>query len=266
MTVRNIVCAAAGLLAGFHPLSRAQSVALPWSRMDLAWFSVASTPPDTSLRPAIAADVREATFIIREAFGRAFTRSCTVYVFPSRASLDHQWQQDWGDSSFHSDCWMVASGVASRLDILSPRVWHTEACEHNPDDSTAVRALITHEMVHVFHGQCIPSPDFAGLDSLSWFVEGVATYISGQLTGETTRKVRQFLAEGKGPKRLSDVWTGEARYGNAGTLVRFIDQTYGRETVVRLLGMTDQREMLRLLDTDESSLLRKWEESIEKLH
>jgi hypothetical protein len=243
----NTFLAGAMLLAGFASRTAAQSDALQWTTIDLTWCSISTTPPDSSLRPAIAAHLRNATFTIREAFGRPLPQPCPVYVFPSRASLDRQWQQAWEDLSFHSECWMVASGVAARLDILSPRVWKTEACEHDPEDSTALRALITHEMVHVFHGQYNPRPDFAGMDSLSWFIEGLATYISGQLTDDRMQRVRQLMAAGKGPERLSEFWTGEARYGNAGSLVRLIDRSYGRETIV-------------------PSLIRRWEQSLEESH
>jgi hypothetical protein len=262
----NTLLTAAMLLTGFASRTAAHSDSLQWTTVDLTWCSISSTPPDSSLRPAIAAHLRNATFTIREAFGRPFPLPCSVYVFPSRATLDHYWRQAWGDSSFHSECRMVASGVAARLDILSPRVWNAEACEHSAEDSMALRALITHEMVHVFHAQYNPRPDFAGMDSLSWFIEGLATYISGQLTDDRLQRVRQLIAADKGPKRLSEFWTGEARYGNAGSLVRLIDRSYGRETIVRMLIMTDQREMLRELDTDEPSLIRRWEQSLKEPH
>jgi hypothetical protein len=53
-----------------------------------------------------------------------------------------------------------------------------------------------------------------------------------------------------------------ARYGTSGWLVRFIDETHGREYILGMRGMTDQREMLRLLNTDEQSLVHQWKESI----
>jgi hypothetical protein len=47
---------------------------------------------------------------------------------------------------------MVASGIANTLTILTPRVWKTEAAEHDPDDRDRFRELVAHELVHVFHG------------------------------------------------------------------------------------------------------------------
>ena len=44
-----------------------------------------------------------------------------------------------------------------------------------------VQALIAHELVHVYHGQRSPRPDFHGMDDVGWFVEGLAVLASGQL-------------------------------------------------------------------------------------
>src|SRR6516165_2607432 len=87
---------------------------------------------------------------------------------------------------------MVASGVADRMVILSPRVWKTQAAEHDPADAEHLRDLIAHELVHVYHGQHNPRPDFDGMDDSGWFVEGLAVYVSGQLE-------RSHRGQGSGP-------------------------------------------------------------------
>jgi hypothetical protein len=74
---------------------------------------------------------------------------------------------------------MIASGVGHRLDILSPNAWAKEACDHNANDSTEIRKVIWHELVHVFHGQYNPDHTFNYIEKLDWLVEGTATFVSG---------------------------------------------------------------------------------------
>jgi hypothetical protein len=234
-----------------------------------AWRSVTIPPcllhvvdADSVLIPALRRDLTQGFAELGAFASRPFPHPFDVYVFPSRTLLDRQWQQAWGDTAFHSECWMVAAGVADRLDILSPTAWQASACEHDPADSAATARVIIHEMVHVFHGQCNPVPDFTGLDSLAWFIEGVATFASGQLDSTNVHRVQQAFAAGKGPQKLRDVWKGPLRYANAGSLVGYIDRRYGRSRLMELLGLTDQRAMLRLLETTEQQLLADWRESL----
>ena len=110
---------------------------------------------------------------IKKFFGRKFPKSFEVRIFPDRKSLTEFWRKDWNMPDFEAQCWMVASGTAMKLTLLSPRVWKTEACEHNPDDVKDTQFVITHEMAHVFHGQMNPKPNFDGMDDVGWFVEGL---------------------------------------------------------------------------------------------
>lgn len=124
---------------------------------------------------------------VQEYFSNTFEKKFDVYIFPSRKKLDSQWGKNWNIPGFKSECWMVASGVAHSLDLLSINRWKKEACEHNPDDFDATQKIITHELVHVFHGQQNPVPDFTGLDDLGWFIEGIAVLVSGQLDSTRTK-------------------------------------------------------------------------------
>lgn len=210
-------------------------------------FSVHYTGRDSSLVPGLGSAAAGAVLDVGSFFSHSFASRFDIFLFPDRQSLDRQWRRAWGNSTFRSECWMVAGGVADRLDILSPRVWKTESCEHEPADSLEFRQLLTHELVHVFHGQHNPRPTFDGLDSLSWFIEGVATYASGQLDPRRLAETRSLVREGKAPVSLGAFWTGRARYGMAGSMVFFIDQTYGRPVLYRLLAFKEQAGMLDLL-------------------
>ncbi len=195
---------------------------------------------------------------IESFFNLPFTQSFDVTLFSHRDSLDKQWQQDWGMPDFKSQCWMVASGVAHRLDILSPRIWDEQACEHPTKDTAATRKIIVHELVHVFHGQNNPSPTFDNIENIDWFVEGLATYVSGQLDEERMNDLITFLEESGGPTTLSEFWKGSNRYGLAGSMVAYIDVRFGRAMLSDLLKLTKGSELLAALDISESELIENW--------
>jgi len=198
---------------------------------------------------------------IHQFFGSDFKQNFDVYLFSERDSLDKQWQKDWNMPDFKSQCWMVASGIAYRLDILSPRVWETQACEHQSKDTLATQKLIVHELVHVFHGQHNPSPTFENVENIDWLVEGLAVYASGQLDEDRYERAKAFMQSEEGPNKLADIWKGEHKYGLAGSLVKFIDDTYGRKTLIQLIGLTKGDEVLQVLAITEEDLIKQWKKS-----
>src|SRR6187551_2042138 len=111
----------------------------------------------------------------RQFFKSPFKNRFQLFIHPNRQSLDSSWQKDWNMPAFKSECWMVASGIATRLDVISPRRWDKEACEHVYAETKKTQLLITHELIHVYHGQLNTSPDFSNVDGIDWFVEGLAT-------------------------------------------------------------------------------------------
>lgn len=102
---------------------------------------------------------------IEKFFGERFEKPFEVEVHSSRAKFDEYFKKRWQLPK--TEPWMVASGVADKLTILTPRVWKTEAAEHDPEDETHFRELIAHELVHVFHGQHNRTRDFDGMDDLA---------------------------------------------------------------------------------------------------
>ena len=234
----------------------------PWQVVTAGHATIYYTNMDASIVGPVSSMLNAGEGKVAEFFGGPFDSAFAVYIYPDRKSLDKQWQQAWGDTSFHSECWMVASGVADRLDLVSPRIWATEHCEHNFGDSAASSALLAHELVHVYQGQHNPRKQFDGLDSLAWYLEGLATYASGQLDEKRMKGVKALLDAGKGPDKLGTFWTGQAKYGNAGSLVAYIDKKYGRKMLFDLLPQTDQRVMLHLLGTTEEYLIQGWRKSL----
>jgi hypothetical protein len=161
-------------------------------------------------------------------FTSPYKKDFDVYMHPNRHSLDSTWQKDWKMPDFKSECWMVASGVADRLDAISPRLWATESCEHNYADKIKSQQLITHELFHVYHAQFNTSPDFSDAAGIDWFVEGLATYASGQCDSTRIAGIKNAIVKNTVPKSLDKFWTGKLKYGLSGSVVMYIDKKYKR--------------------------------------
>ena len=202
--------------------------------------------------------------LVRKFTQDSFDQSFDIYVHPDRISIDSAWQTNWNLPSFHSDCWMVASGVGARFDLLSPRVWETEACEHQVDDTIATQKLIAHELFHVFHGQRNVSADFSETDNIDWFVEGFATYASGQCDQERIEAVKEAIKLDQIPASLDNFWTGTLRYGLSGSVVLYLDQQFGRRTILKLLKFNKKDQILDALKMSEKVLLTEWKTFILK--
>jgi hypothetical protein len=198
-------------------------------------------------------------------FSTSFRKPFSIYVHPSRSSLDSTWQKDWSLPEFKSECWMVASGISGRVDLISPIQWKNQSCEHNYDDKAATQKLITHELVHVFHAQVNAGKDFDNLENLDWFVEGLAAYASGQVTKEKIQSVKIAIEEKKIPASLDDFWKGRIRYQLSGSIIQYIDQKWGRKKLKALMTFTKKSEVLANLGITEADLLNAWEEWMKRI-
>jgi hypothetical protein len=103
-----------------------------------------------------------------------------------------------------------------------------------------------------------PNPEFDGVEEIGWFVEGLAVLVSGQLDDGRLARARAAVASGKAPARLQDAWSGPDRYGIAGSLVSYVDRTWGRATLLSLMRCTSNGEILEILGTSEEELLSRW--------
>jgi hypothetical protein len=117
----------------------------------------------------------------------------------------------------------------------------------------------------VFHGQVNASPDFSVVDTVDWFVEGFATYASGQCDTTRIRQVKNAIWFNQAPVSLSEFWTGNLKYGLSGSIVMYIDKQYGRKKLLELLPYNKKREILDALKTDESTLLAGWKKYMQEL-
>jgi hypothetical protein len=223
---------------------------------DTGRFRLVSEPSDEVTASRLSPLLRQALTTVERYFGAPFPRPFTITILPDRAAFDASFPPEWGIE--RTECWMVATGVADGMQLLSLRVWRQEACEHDPDDPVHVRLLLTHELVHVYHGQHNPSPDFVDVTGIDWFVEGLATLVSGQLENEKLLDARAALQEGAGPAKLAAAWKGRYRYGVSGSLVAFVEHELGRARLPGLLGATSGEELLALIGMSEPELLEQW--------
>jgi hypothetical protein len=198
-------------------------------------------------------------------FDEDYQKEFDVYLHPNRRSLDSTWATDWKSPGFKSECWMVASGVATRLDMLSPARWKTEACEHDFTERLKSQQLVTHELIHVFHAQHNPSPDFSEVSGIDWFVEGLATYGSGQCDSARLAAVKAAIHQDEVPSGLDKFWTGKLKYGLSGSVVMFIDRKFKRRMIRQLLACTSKAEILARLNLTEPELLQRWKKFMQNL-
>lgn len=233
-----------------------------WLTKKYSSFAIHYTKADENNMGVYANLVTTGKREVEEFFHAKYKNNFDVFVHYNRASLDSTWQKDWNMPAFKSECWMVASGVATKLDMISPKQWNKESCEHKYEDSIATQQLITHELVHVFHGQYNKSPDFSDVDNIDWFVEGLATYVSGQCSCKRITEIQKAISENKIPSSLNDFWKGDMRYGLSGAVVMYIDKTYGREKLKQLLPLNKKQDILSTLNISENDLLQNWKKFI----
>lgn len=202
--------------------------------------------------------INKGTETVSRFFHGTYKNDFNIFIHPDRQSLDSTWRKEWNMPEFKSECWMVASGVAARLDIISPVTWADQSCEHKYADLVKTQQLITHELVHVYHGQFNPSGDFSDVTGIDWFVEGLATYASGQCDSARMSTVKKAIAANQVPQSLDAFWTGPLKYGLSGSMVMFIDKQNGREKLTGLLGFNRLTELLSALNTTEAELINGW--------
>lgn len=262
--IKSLICSALllVLLPGMNTLAQKNTVAkkdtIIWNDIKFGKYIIHYTDSDAGNFMSLKTDIDKGIVAVEDFFGKKFPKAFDVYVYPRRSALDKAWQKAWGIPGFKSQCWMVASGVADHLDILSPSVWKAEACEHDPADKQATGNLITHELVHVYQGQMNPNPDYAGMDDVGWFVEGLAVFVSGQLTHERIEKAVKAIKDGKYPAQLKDAWSGNDKYGISGLMVSYINSKYGKSKIIDLLKQSTQQGILGTLNLTENQFLSGW--------
>ncbi|MBS1795273.1 MAG: hypothetical protein JSS81_15560 [Acidobacteria bacterium] len=233
-----------------------------WRAFNAGGVTINYTAADETEKTKLAGFISNGRQTVQKFFGRDFDKKFVVFVYPDRKALTTAWRTDWKVPDLETECWMVASGTAEKFSLLAPRTWKTEACEHDPADTADTQLVVTHELVHVYHGQHSPHPDFDGMDDVAWFVEGLAVYASGQLESQKMATARDAIENGKAPATLEKAWSGKYRYGVSGSIVKYVDARFGRKTILKMLGATTEKELLDILKLTEAELLDGWKKYV----
>lgn len=245
---------------------------ISWNNLDNNWISENRKKYTITYTLTDKSNIKEYKKLINNGikhvetfFNTSYYQKFNVVIHPNRQSLDSTWQKDWNMPEFKSECWMVASGVASKLDMISPKLWDKQSCEHTYSETKKTQQLITHELVHVYHGQINISPDFNNVEGIDWFIEGLATYASGQCDTSRIAEVKKAISENKIPKSIDNFWSGKFKYGLSGSVVMYIDKKYGREKLKELLPINNKLELFSILKITETDLLNEWRKYIQDL-
>lgn len=251
----RLACAAALVLVGCSSPAEPGREPDGWLRAEapgvvLEYRAADAQGAPTMLQRIAAGRTEAAAFL-----GLAYTGTVTVRLHPTAASFGEEWQRLTGAPP---QCWMIASGTAAGVLMLSPRVWSSAACGHDGTDAAYVQGVVTHELVHVLHHQHNADPVRLQRGA-EWFEEGVAVLASGQLDGAARAAVRQRVQAGFAPATLAEAWSGTPiPYAVGGSLVHYVDAVHGRAALRALLQETTQAGLLVRLGVSEAALLSGW--------
>jgi hypothetical protein len=229
-----------------------------WLTVTSGGLPIHAVRADSGLGPLVADAIRNGERLATTFFAGASMQPYTIEIYPDRAGLIAHWRVVREFSWPQSPCWLIASAWATELDLLSPRVWSRDACGHDGNDTTHIRNVLAHEVVHVIHGQLGQHATLSTMLSAQWLTEGLAVYITGVLETEYAGVVQARLAAGFAPSTLAEVWNEPANYPLSGSIVRYIDRRYGRTVLRDLLSARSTTEVLTRLGVGEAELLTAW--------
>ena len=139
--------------------------------------------------------------------------------------------------------------------ILSPECWVKDAPMHNPAE---IDSLVKHELVHLYERRVV------ALKNISfpvWMREGLAVYISGQLTNHklSKRNVEVFS------QNISSGWSDLVSrkidcYGSVGYFMKFLleDRRMSLSDIIDLLKQKDTVDIMSLMN-DFISTIKSYE-------
>ncbi len=150
----------------------------------------------------------------------------------------------------------MAQPQRTDLVILSPSAYEKYSTfEYSPDE---YGRLLFHEVTHVFEEYLAPNMETPS----RWWSEGLAAYLSEQWKHEDQYGFRQPVLQGLETRRIPDIGEIEASielcYDWGWTVVMFIEKTYGREFVLRIVGECDNGDVCGMLGEDMDTFQQNW--------
>ena len=152
----------------------------------------------------------------------------------------------------------VAQPQRTDIVFLSPSAYGQHSTyRYNADE---YRRLVVHELVHVFEEHLAPDIEA----NQRWWSEGLAAYLSGQWRHEDQFQFRQPVMEGIRLRRvpgINEIQTDvELCYAWGWTIVMFIEDTYGKDAIVKIVNKCDDGDVLATLGEDPDAFEKRWQE------
>lgn len=148
----------------------------------------------------------------------------------------------------------IAQPQRTDLILLCPSAYETDSIYKY--DYKEYKRLLTHEMVHMFHEYL--SVDMENI--ARWFSEGLAVYLSEQYKyeDEFNKPVIDGIANNKIPKISDIIDDVMLSYDWGWTLVKYINDTYGFDTVLNIMINCGSSDVIGFIKEDKVKFEEKW--------
>jgi hypothetical protein len=150
----------------------------------------------------------------------------------------------------------IAQPQRTDMVVISPSAYATHSIfTYVPED---FRRLLVHEFVHIVEE--FVTPDIEA--SPRWWGEGLAVYFSGQwlFEDEFRKAALDGVAERKIPSFKEIETERKLAYDWGWTIVRFIENTYGRDRIVQIVRECADGDVLHMIGEDLEELESRWKE------
>jgi len=153
----------------------------------------------------------------------------------------------------------MAQPQKTDLVVLSPSAYEQHSTfKYFPDE---YKRLLFHEITHMFE-------EYLNLSDTErtprWWSEGLAVYLSGHWKYEDQYKFRQPVLKGIREKIIPDFKeiqpNLELCYDWGWTIVMFIEETYGKEMILKIVRECDDENVLGMLGEDFRNFDDRWKE------
>ena len=183
--------------------------------------------------------------------------SVRAILVPTRSAYDRLVVGLLGvDIEVPSNPGRVAQPQRTDIVFLSPSAYRQHSTYYY--DAAEYRRLVAHELVHVFEEHLAPDIEA----SPRWWSEGLAAYLSGQWNHADQFRFRQPVMDGirlGSVPCMSDIPPDvDLCYAWGWTIVMFIEHTYGRDAIGRIVRECRDGDVLATLGEDPVAFESRW--------